>query len=442
VGWFLQRQAAAARALPGQRTPYMMLDVQNRPGTKPTLVVLGTGFASLSLLKELDYRSYDVIVVSPRNHFLFTPLLPSTTVGTLEFRSIIEPIRQAVDPSACTYYQATCVAIDPATRIVTCEGAFDQERFLLTYHSLVVAVGSTNKTFGIPGVREYALFLKELSDARAIRQRIIECFERASTPMQTEEERRRLLHFVVVGGGPTGVEFAAELNDFLDEDLKNWFPEMMNDVRITLVDASNVLLNSFDEKLSEYTMRHFKRTRIEVRTRSLVKEVRPNEVVLADGQVIPHGLVVWSAGVGPAPLVETLPFPKDRGGRLLTDPLFAVDEAKRIYAIGDCATRAGDALPATAQVAQQEGEFLAKHLNRIARGKPAKEFKYRHMGMLAYIGDRRALADTKYIKGKGFTTWLFWRSAYVTKLVSLKNKILVLFDWFKTMLFGRDISRF
>lgn len=411
-------------------------------GPRPKVVILGTGFAAFSLLHHLDGRRYDISVVSPRNHFLFSPLLPSTTVGTLEFRSIIEPIRARQDRAGLKFYQAHGTHIDLATKLVTCEGVFDRETFLLSYNVLVIAVGAVSKTFNIPGVLEHALFLKELSDARAIRQRIIECFERASTPLVSEEERKRLLHFVVVGGGPTGVEFAAELHDFLEEDLREAFPALFPEVRITLLEASPGILNMFDQKLGEYTLRRFKRNRIDVRTGSLVREVTAHGVALADGRSLPAGLVVWSTGIGATPLVLALPFPKDRSQRLVTDEFFALDRERTVFAIGDCATRSGDELPATAQVAQQEGEYLARLLNARVRGRPERRFRYRHMGMLAYIGDRRALADTQYVKGHGFATWLFWRSAYVTKLVSFKNKVLVLFDWFKTALFGRDISRF
>jgi len=418
------------------------MKTRNEHGTKPKLVILGTGFATFSMLHYLDLDRFDICVVSPRNHFLFTPLLPSTTVGTLEFRSIIEPIRAMQRRSALQFYQATCTNIDFSTNLITCEGSFDGETFLLSYNYLVIAVGAVNKTFNIPGVEEHALFLKELADARRIRQRIIENFERASTPLVDEAERQRLLHFVVVGGGPTGVEFAAELHDFLEDDLHKAFPDLMAEVRITLLEASKGLLNAYDAKLSEYTMQRFQRAKIDVRTSTLVKEVLPHAVRLADGSEMPAGLVVWSTGIGPTALIQSLPFPKDRGGRLITDAFFAVDESAHVFAIGDCATRAGDQLPATAQVAQQEGEYLGKHLNRLIKQKKPHEFKYRHMGMLAYVGDRRALVDSQYIKGHGFATWIFWRSAYLTKLVSFKNKTLVLFDWFKAALFGRDISRF
>ncbi len=417
--------------------------IPTSPGTpgKPKLLVLGTGFAAFSLLHRIDPDCYDILVASPRNHFLFSPLLPSTTVGTLEFRSIIEPVRALQRKTHLTFYQARCTAIDTTTKLATFEGQFDGDTFILSYNVLVIAVGAESKTFNIPGVREHALFLKELADARAIRQRVIECFERAYNPL-AGEDRDRLLHFVIVGGGPTGVEFAAELHDFLEDDLIKAFPDLVPAARITLVEASAGILNMFDRKLSDYALKRFARAKIEVRTGAMVKEVTARGVVLAEGTELPAGLVVWSTGIGATPLVAALPFPKARGQRLVTDETFAVDPARSIYAIGDCATRAGDELPATAQVAQQEGEYLARQLNTLARGKPGRAFNYRHMGMLAYIGDRRALADTGYLKGHGFATWIFWRSAYLTKLVSFKNKILVLFDWMKTWIFGRDISRF
>lgn len=419
-----------------------MFTKNSPPTAKPILLILGTGFAAFSLLHHIDRKKYDVRVASPRNHFLFSPLLPSTTVGTLEFRSIIEPVRSMQKRLDLKFYQATCTNIDVETKLVTCEGVFDRETFLISYNILVIAVGAVSKTFNIPGVTEYALFLKELADARAIRQRVIECFERASTPLVGEEERSRLLHFVVVGGGPTGVEFAAELHDFMDDDLSRAFPELMSEVRITLLEASSGILNMFDRKLGEYALKRFARAKIDVRTGSMVKQVHERGVTLADGSDLPAGLVVWSTGIGATPLVKNLTFTKDRAQRLTTDSHFSVDEERSIFAIGDCATRLGDELPATAQVAQQEGEYLAKLLNARANGKPEKEFKYRHMGMLAYIGDRRALVDTNYMKGYGFATWIFWRSAYLTKLVSFKNKVLVLFDWMKAWVFGRDISRF
>jgi len=406
---------------------------------RPTLIILGTGFGAFSILRRIDVHAHDVIVISPRNHFLFTPLLPSTTVGTIEFRSIIESIR--VSRAGFRYYQATCIAISPEERTLECEEDLGGRRFAQKYDVLVIAVGAANNTYSVPGVEQHALFLKGLSDARAIRQRIIDCFEQASIPGLHAAERKRLLHFVVVGGGPTGVEFAAEMHDFIEEDLRDHFQPVMDDVRITLLEAAGQILGGFDKTLAFYTMNHFRRQRIDVRTGSAVTNVEQTEVHLKDGTVLSYGLLVWSTGIGPIPLTRSLGFEKD-AGKIVVDHFLCVKGYSNIYALGDCAAVEGSVLPATAQVAQQEGKYLARMLNRSVKQKPIHPFRYKDLGMLAYVGSNRALADLAAMKAHGYYAYLFWRSAYLTRLVSMKNKVLVLFDWVKAKLFGRDISRF
>jgi len=407
--------------------------------SKPHVVVLGSGFAAFSLAKQADLALFDLTLVSPRNHFLFTPLLPSTTVGTVEFRSIIEPIRIA--RPAVKFFQAVCKSIDFKKKTIRCVGS-PETKFVLSYDILVIAVGSSVNTFGVPGVREHALFLKDLSDARKIRQRIIDCFEQAAQPNISEEKQLQLLHFVVVGGGPTGVEFAAEMHDFLKDDLTRTYPGLSERMRITLLEATAHILNTFDAALSDYTARLFRRQNIRLRTVSPVRKIDAMRIHLKDGSTIPYGLVVWTAGAGPSDLVKSLPLQKDKSSRILTDGFFRIPGYEDLYAMGDCATPTEEDFPATAQVAQQEGKYLAKALAATMKGGPVKPFRYKHYGMLAYVGSNRALADLASIKGKGFSTWLFWRSAYLTRLVSFKNKVLVVFDWFKTFVFGRDISRF
>lgn len=405
----------------------------------PRLVVLGTGFGAFNLVKHLG-NAYDITVVSPRNHFLFTPLVPSTTVGTIEFRSIIEPIRHARE--AIRFYHAEAVDLNVAERIVHCRSAADGHEFRLAYDLLVIAVGAVSNTFGVPGVAEYALFLKELHDARELRQRIIRNFELANLPAVTVEERQRLLHFVICGGGPTGVEFAAELHDFMVEDLWKAYPHLVAEARITLVEATKEILSTFDEKLRRYATALFARQRIRVLTEAPVVKVTEKSVFLTDGSELPYGLLLWSTGNGPTPFVQRVQLPKDERGRILVDEHFRVKGYDTIYALGDCSVIDGAPLPATSQVAQQQGKYLARALNRRAQGKPVEPFRYKHLGMLAYIGGNRALADLEAFKGRGWATWLFWRSAYISKIVSVKNKLSVLFDWVKAKVFGRDISQF
>lgn len=409
-------------------------------GSTHRLVILGSGFGAIQAARRLGRdRRFAVTLISPRNYFLFTPLLTSTTVGTIEFRSVIEPVRAL---AGVRYYQAHAEAIDTEARVVRCRQASDQHEFDVEYDELVVAVGALPATFGIPGVREHAVFLRDLADARRLRQNTIELLERAAAPGVEEAERDRLLSFVVVGGGPTGVEFAAELHDFVVEDLPRWFPDTAGRVRIVLLEASGTILSGFGTKLREFALRLFSRENIEVRMHAAVTAITEDAVVLSDGSELPYGLCVWSTGIAPTRLVESLPWPKNSRGQLQVDDHLRAPGLDNVYALGDCAALESRPLPATAQVAQQQGKYLGKAIGARRSGRPPRPFRFRALGMLAYVGDRRALADLPHWEGRGWVAWLFWRSVYLTRLVSWRNKVLVLFDWMKAGLFGRDPSRF
>ena len=241
----------------------------NRPtfeGQKKRVVILGTGWGALSVLNHLQPGQFDITIVSPRNYFLFSPLLPSVTVGTVESRSIVEPIRKLIQKhhrgEGVTFLEAECVDINPANKQIMCEdksgivGAVS--KFNVDYDILVFAVGAKTNTFHTPGVEENCFFLKEIEDAQKIRNVIIDLVETASIPGQSESERKRLLHFMVVGGGPTGVEFAAEARDFLREDVARIYPGIERDVRVTLVQSQDHILNTYDQQISSYAEERFK----------------------------------------------------------------------------------------------------------------------------------------------------------------------------------------
>ncbi len=436
---------AAGRDPQGDGVPAHRVIIPDRVTERaplPRLVVLGSGFGAVSLLRTLPEGTHEVTVVSPRNHFLFTPLLPSTAAGTLEFRSIVEPLRRA-RPEA-RFLLASAVSLDLDGKTVTCRGAEDGRTFAVPYDVLVVAVGAVPATYGIPGVPEHAVFLKELADARRIRERFVALLERASLPGLPEEERRRLLHVAVVGGGPTGVELAAELHDLLAEDLPRSYPEVSRLVRISLLEAAREILGGFDEALRRHAAEHFTRQGIALRLGATVAAVNERGLVLDSGEEVPAGLVVWSTGTAPHPFVASLPLAKDRAGRLLVDSFLRVPLAPGVHALGDAAQPEGPRLPQTAQVAMQQGRYLGRALGARAAGREPKPFRFVNLGMLAYIGDSEALAEipSAGVRSHGFLTVLFWRSAYLTRLVSLKNKVLVAFDWTKALLFGRDLSKF
>lgn len=438
---------------------------------------VGTGWGAVSLLKKLDTENYNVTVVSPRNYFLFTPLLPSCTTGTVEHRSIMEPIRSVLrhKRAAVKFYEAEASKIDPVRKIVIIDDNSDirgsSAHTELSYDKLVIAVGAENATFGIPGVREHSCFLKEIGDAQQIRKRIMDCVETAIFKDQSPEEVERLLHMVVVGGGPTGVEFAGELQDFFDQDIKKWIPEISDKFKVTLVEALPNVLPSFSKQLIDYTESTFKEEKITIKTKTAVKKVTDKtieaEFTGPDGtkaiEVMPYGLLVWATGNAVRPVVKDLmsqiPAQKNSKRGLAVNEYLVVQGTKDIWATGDCAV-AGYA--PTAQVASQEGAFLARLFNTMAktealeskinelstslnitskdsaavaneledlqkqlrRVRDIKPFHYTHQGSLAYIGSERAIADVTWFNGNfatgGGLTYLFWRSAYVSMCFSSK----------------------
>ncbi|KAI9725080.1 MAG: hypothetical protein M1812_000356 [Candelaria pacifica] len=493
------------------------------------IVVLGSGWAGYVLARALDPKKFQTVVVSPRSYFVFTPLLASCSVGTLEFRTALEPIRSR--RSTSEFYQGWADDVDFNKKTVQIEesvmdpmagralvedrhegpeGQIKQQMdhmskkgklFELKYDKLVVSVGCYSQTFNTPGVKEHAFFLKDVGDSRGIRKRVLECFETASLPTTSETLRKHLLNFAVVGGGPTGIEFSAELHDLINEDLKKMYPDLVKSFKITVYDIAPNVLSMFDESLGKYAMDTFKREGIDIQTSHHIEELRTGlpapemgapEIQDPQGCYtlrtkeegdIGVGMVVWSTGLMMNPFVEKAmakvhSFPTasaattgedvseprqlewqikqhERTGGVLTDDNLRVKLAAKtgeekfpeaimqdVFALGDCAVMENSPdLPATAQVANQKGEWLAKMLNSGDVGK--KSFSYKNLGVMAYIGNWNAVMQSggdNNIKGR--VAWLIWRGAYLTKSVSWRNRILIPTYWALNWLFGRDISRF
>jgi len=487
-----------------------------KSGKKERIVILGTGWGAASLIKGIDNDLYDVTVVSPRNYFLFTPMLAGACVGTVDFRSITEPVREL--NRKVNYYEGTAIDINPNSKVVTCESVIcdgnscDISTFTVEYDKLVVSIGAQTNTFGIPGVREHCDFLKQVEDAMKIRTAIVNCFERASIPGLTDTERRNILTFAVIGAGPTGIEFAAELRDFVEQDVPKYYPALLKSVQIKVIEASSTVLAPFAKELQLEAINQMTRNvqiqdlearqmlpprfdLVELLLDSSVKEVTEKEIYLNNGNAIPYGIAVWAAGNGPLPLTLEIINKLGEGqtkcqnvarGRIATDPWMRVIGSEgSILSFGDCSCvmdGPSGPLPATAQVAAQQGEYLAYLLNKeydftnpelspdgtqlpplrdMERTKTlsesiaslgygteyAKPFQFLNLGILAYTGGDTALSqisaapNTEPIKGSGKVGNALWRSVYLSKQVSVRNRVLVLNDWIKRQVFGRDITR-
>ncbi|KAL3377384.1 hypothetical protein AABB24_003673 [Solanum stoloniferum] len=525
---------------------------------KKKVVVLGTGWAGTSFLKNLKDPSYDVQVISPRNYFAFTPLLPSVTCGTVESRSVVEPIRNIIRKkyAEAYYWEAECIKIDPENKKVYCRSNLSingngKEEFAVDYDYLVIATGARVNTFNIPGVEENTFFLKEVEDAQKIRRTVIDCFEKASLPTLSDEERKRLLHFVIVGGGPTGVEFAAQLHDFVNEDIVRLYPKVKDLVKITLLEATDHILNMFDKRITAFAEEKFHRDGIDVKTGSMVVKVGEKEISTKDvkrGEItsMPYGMAVWSTGIGTRPVIMEFMKHIGQGNRrvLATDEWLRVEGQENVYALGDCATinqrkvmediaaifqkadkdnsgtltvkefqevlndicerypqvelylknkkmsnlvdllkeSKGNGvkesievdieefksalsqvdtdmknLPATAQVASQQGVYLAKCFNRMEECEKNPEgplrfrgegrhrfhpFRYRHLGQFAPLGGEQTAAQLPgdWVSIGHSSQWL-WYSVYASKQVSWRTRALVVSDWVRRFIFGRDSSQ-
>ena len=411
------------------------------------IVIVGGGFAGLHLVRHLERTlkrgEADVTVIDRNNFHLFTPLLYQVATGELPPHAVAFPIRQATAHAGFRFLQTAAEAIDLERRsVLTADGP-------LAYDHVVVVPGSVTNTYGIPGVEQHALPMKDLVDARAVRRRVLESFERAASEPDAAR-RLALLTFVIVGGGPVGVELASSLRDLMDHTLRPMYPQfdLTRDVSIVLVDGSERLLSQMDGRLARIALRRLEEQRVRVVLRAFVAEAAAGSVRTRDGARFDGHTIVWAGGVRTNPIVaalDALPQAKDK--RLVVDASFRAGGRDDVLSFGDAAffEQEGAPLPQLAQVAVLQAPVVATNLARLIRGEPLLAYRHHPKGDLIALGRTSAGAQIGTLFGipmgnaviGGFPAWTVWRINYLMQLLGVRNRATLLMEWTLSYWFSR-----
>jgi NADH:ubiquinone reductase (H+-translocating) len=398
--------------------------VTTESSSNPHVVIVGGGFAGLKAAHILTAARFRVTLVDRRNHHVFQPLLYQVATAVLNPSDIAAPIRRIVRGKNVTVLLGDVTAVDLEHKKVRLGS--DE----LAYDYIVVATGSTHSYFGHEEWARHAPGLKTLEDALEIRKRILFAYEAAEREPDPER-RKEWLTFVVVGGGPTGVELAGALAEIsrvsLAHDFHNFDPRQ---AKVILVEGLSRLLTAYPEKLSAKAKRSLERLGVDVRTDTLVTEVEENGV-RAGKEWIGTRTVLWGAGVAASPLARSLGLPLDRAGRVAVTPALHVPGHPDAYVVGDLATLVQDglAIPGVAPAAMQQGTHAGKNIVRAARGQPLLPFRYWDRGSFAVIGRGAAVGDALSVKMSGFIAWFAWLTIHIFFLIGFRNRIAVLMNW-------------
>lgn len=414
---------------------------------KPRVVILGGGFGGMYAALEFERAlargaALDVTLVNHDNFFLFTPMLHEVAASDLDITNIVSPIRKLL--RRVTFFHGEIEAIDLQHQRVGLSHGHEQHCHSLPYDHLVLALGSTTNFFDIPGLADRAFTMKSLSDAIVLRNHLIANLEEADFECGGTL-RASLLNFVVAGGGFAGVETIAAMNDFLREAVR-FFPHLRADMlRIILVSSGEVILPELGTKLGTYAQRKLIEQKVEIHANCKVTVVTDQDVMLSDGTTVPTNTLVWTAGISPHALLNTLPCPKEKG-RVLVNEYLEVPGWPGLWALGDCALvpdrKTGAFHPPTAQHALREGRVAARNILATVRGDRMKPFLYSTLGLLAPIGRRTGVANILGVNFSGFIAWWLWRTIYLLKLPRFEKKLLVALDWTLDVLFSKDLVHF
>jgi NADH dehydrogenase len=421
---------------------------RSEPPWPHRILVLGGGFAGVETarhLEKLSRRREDVEVwlVSRENFSLFTPLLPEVCSGNLEARHCVTALRAQLRRPSSWAVTAEVEQIDLDARQVIVMGG-DGDHHRLNFDSLVIALGGETATFGIAGITEFAVGMKTLADAFALRNRLIEMLERADLE-EDPEERSAQLTFVVGGAGFSGVETAGEIEDFVRRVRRRYYPKITQDeLRFHIVELKDRVLPEMPEDMGDYAARKLRQRGYEIHLGTPMKEVRENGVLIGDGVFIASRTVIWTGGVQPSPVVRESGIEVDKAGRAAVRPTMQTSR-DGVWAIGDCARipnaeEEGTFHAPTAQNAVREAKRLARNViaSIDGRARDVHPFRYRVIGTLASIGHHTGVGVVFGIKVRGWIAWVMWRGYYWSRVPGIGGKARVALDWFLNALFGSD----
>ena len=396
-------------------------------GARPSVVIIGAGFAGLRVARGLSRAPVDVTILDRHNYHTFIPLLYQVATAGLEPEEIAQPIRRILRGVPNLRFRLnTVTGVDLARRVVTTDSGE------VRYDYLVLAAGSATSYFGLDSVVQVTSALRDLDDAERLRDQILGAFEMASAE-EDPDRRRQLMTLIVVGAGPTGVELAGALAELRRHALPHDYPDLdLSSARILLLEATDRILPGTPPDLQAKAQAKLRELRVEIRLGAPVAHVDANGVTLSDGEMIPAGAVMWVAGMRAPPLADAVPTARDSAGRLVVSETLHLPGHPEVYAIGDMA-HVGDAEtrphPMLAPVAIQQGALVADNILRSLAGKPPKRFAYKDWGTMVTIGRNAAIAHIFGLRLSGFIAWLIWLTVHLVWLIGFRNRMLVLVNW-------------
>lgn len=400
------------------------------------VVIVGMGFGGMMAARGLAKSGFDVTVIDHHNYHLFQPLLYQVATAELNVEAIAYPIRAIVrDWDNVNFRMADVRGVDMAAHEVLISSTEGDDR--ISYDTLIVAAGSTTNFFGNQEIIKHAYDLKILNDAIDLRNQILSIYESAALE-KDEAKRRALMTFVVVGGGPTGVEFSGALSELAHNVLAKDFPSVdVNETKIILVESGDELLSMFAPSLQEYALKRLKKMGVEVRLKHRVSSATGEKVLIDGGDEIPSHTLFWAAGVCAAPLAAAIDVAKARGGRIPVEPDLSLKDHPEIFVIGDLMylEQDGAPLPMVAPVAMQGGKYVARVIKAREKKQTLPPFRYFDKGSMAVIGRNTAVAQTGKLRMKGFTAWVAWLMLHVYYLIGFRNRVMTMMSWAHDYLF-------